>query len=206
MAFPAKTLVEITTGGLQATPASSLHGIGCSPWAVTCRPDQSRTCGRTGQQGAMACSRPSGIRFCWRPWGRRRRPQGHVPGFGQTGLRSHGRHLQVAGLAQSASASAMGQRATQRGGASGGSQIPQNGDLLLGWRCQLAALAPPETAMDREERSVGALRGSTPEDSGGALWRGPQEGAPPPPQTHSPGLSDPHRLQVSLRAWPHSTD
>lgn len=81
----------------------------------------------------------------------------------------------MAGLAQPARASAVGQRATQHGEASRGSQISQNGDLLLGGRCQRAALAPPETAMDGEEHSGGALRGSTHEDSGGALWRGTQE-------------------------------
>ena len=72
------------------------------PRALTCRPDQSQTCGRTGQKGAVARSRPSGIWFCWKPLGGRQCPQGHVPGSGRTGPRSHGRHLRVAGLAQSA--------------------------------------------------------------------------------------------------------
>ena len=185
------------------------------PRALTCRPDQSQTCGRTGQKGAVARSRPSGIWFCWKPLGGRQCPQGHVPGSGRTGPRSHGRHLRVAGLAQSARASAMGQHATQHGGAPGGPPDPPGWRPAAGDQLALPALAPPETAVDREEHSGehsgGGLKRRTQEEhsqghSGGALRRGTQEGAPSPPQPRSPGLSEPHRLQVSLTAWPRSID
>ena len=122
----------------------------------------------------MAPSRPSGIWLCWKPLGGRQCPQGHVPGSGRTGPRSHGRHLRVAGLAQSAHASAMGQRATQHRGAPGGPPDPPGWRPAAGDQLALPALAPPETVVDREEHSGGALRGALSrrtqeEDSGGAL-------------------------------------